>query len=320
MRNGKPEISKHTLGKWQRIVDLISELADVPAALIMHTAGAHHSVFVTSGSEGNPYETGRAFELNEKLYCYGVFRKDGELCVEDARCDPDWNDNQDLEHGMSFYVGLPVKWPNGDIFGTICVLDRQRNERALAFREGLRDFCRVVEDDLALLMEIERRNQAEAALQHELSHRETVIRNRTRDLEEVNTALRVLLEGVEASKSAAEDRIIRQIKSMIMPHVSKLRHLLSDNASARFHVEAVEANLRNISSSLSSRIAETMEVLTPTEGEIVQMIIHGRSTKEIANTLARETSTVEFHRNNIRRKLGLTNQRQSLRQFLLSLN
>ncbi len=48
------------------------------------------------------------------------------------------------------------------------------------------------------------------------------------------------------------------------------------------------------------------------------MIAHGRTTKEIAAILSREISTVEFHRNNIRQKPGLANQRKNLRQYLLS--
>ena len=55
------------------------------------------------------------------------------------------------KNGMSFYIGYPLKWPDGEVFGTICVLDRRRNKRALLFREGLQEFARVIEADLVLL-------------------------------------------------------------------------------------------------------------------------------------------------------------------------
>ena len=45
----------------------------------------------------------------------------------------------------------------------------------------------------------------------------------------------------------------------------------------------------------------------------------GRTTKEIAATLGRETSTIDFHRNNIRQKLGLS-RRENLRQHLIALS
>ena len=78
-------IPESTIKNWQRIVDLIAKLADVPASLVMRTHAPHHSVFVASRTENNPYDVGLQFELNEKLYCYGVLR-DGELVVEDANC------------------------------------------------------------------------------------------------------------------------------------------------------------------------------------------------------------------------------------------
>ena len=132
-----PEIPPETLAEWQRVVDLTARLARVPASLIMRTARPKHTVLVTSHTEGNPYDVGREYDLNALLYCQGVFDNDGELVVEDATRDPVWADNEDLADGMRFYIGYPLKWPSGEVFGTICVLDRARNAHALLFREGL---------------------------------------------------------------------------------------------------------------------------------------------------------------------------------------
>ena len=60
------------------------------------------------------------------------------------------------------------------------------------------------------------------------------------------------------------------------------------------------------------------EVLTATEAEIAQLVMRGKTTKEIAETLSRATRTVDFHRNNIRGKLGLS-RGESLRSYLLSI-
>lgn len=315
----RPKITAETLAKWQYLVDHISEIAEVPATLIMHTKGQQHNVFVKSGQDENPYVEGQSFELHKKLYCYGVFENNGELCVEDATEDPRWHDNPDMEHDMSFYVGLPLKWPDGENFGTICMLDKTRNKQALLFRNGLRQFCRIVEDDLAMLVEIENRRQAEEMLQRALTSREAVIEKRTRDLEDANTALRVLLQEMQTSRTEVEDRIVQQIKGLVLPHISRMKYQIADDGVALSHLEVVEANLRNITSEFSGKLAQTLEDLTPTEAEIVQLIVQGRSTKEIAKTLSRGTSTVDFHRNNIRQKLGLRNGGKNLRQHLMTL-
>ena len=320
MTGAKPRITTGMLAKWQRVVDLISELADVPATLIMRTNVPDHSVAVSSEGDDNPYRPGQNYHLHEKLYCFGVISNDGELVVEDARCDPAWHDNEDLEFGMTFYVGYPLKWPDGELFGTICVLDRKRNKRAMMFRKGLQEFGRVVEDDLAMLQEVETRKLAQSELRKTVENRETTIKERTQALEDANTALRILLENVETSKNEVEKRILGQIRGLVLPHISKLRHLDADQQLQSSYLELVERNLKDITSSLSSRMAEAMERLTPTEAEVMQMILHGRTTKEIASTLSRGTSTVDFHRNNIRRKLGLRNRKTNLRQHLTSLN
>ena len=54
---------------------------------------------------------------------------------------------------MSFYLGLPLIWPDGKLFVTICVLDKRDNSNAILYRDLLREFRQVIESDLALLVE-----------------------------------------------------------------------------------------------------------------------------------------------------------------------
>ncbi len=315
----KPTISQETIAKWQRIVDLIARVADVPASLVMRTHAPHHSVFVTSRSNNNPYEVGCGFTLSEKLYCYGVLKRDGELTVENATQDPEWCDNDDLEHGMSFYIGYPLKWPDGTIFGTICVLDSRRNQRAMLFREGLQEFARVIESDLSLLVEIDRRTALEAELQATLDQLEQRVANRTADLEEANAALRVLLSSVETSRQEYDAKILSQIKGLVVPHLAKLRGRMDSDPAGRIYLDLAEESLKSITSEMSGQLTTIFESLTPTEQEIAQLIMRGQTTKDIARTLSREPSTIEFHRNNIRAKLGLKRSGKNLRSLLLSI-
>lgn len=50
-----------------------------------------------------------------------MIANDDELIVEDAHRDPLWKDNVDLKHDMSFYMGYPLRWPDGALLGTLCV-------------------------------------------------------------------------------------------------------------------------------------------------------------------------------------------------------
>ena len=206
-----PEIPPETLAEWQRVVDLTARLARVPASLIMRTERPTHTVLVSSRTKGNPYAVGREYDLNAVLYCQGVFDNDGELVVEDATRDPVWTANEDLADGMRFYIGYPLKWPSGEVFGTICVLDRERNDHALLFREGLQAFAGVVEVNLRSLVEIAERRRLETALQQSLDQTARHVVARTRELQDANTALRVLLGNVAQSNEARNEQMRQQI-------------------------------------------------------------------------------------------------------------
>ena len=252
------------------------------------------------------------------LYCQGVFDNDGELVVEDATRDPVWAANEDLADGMRFYIGYPLKWPSGEVFGTICVLDRERNDHALLFREGLQAFAGVVEANLRALVEIAERRRLETALQQSLDQTARHVVERTRELQDANTALRVLLGNVEQSNEARNEQLLQQINTLVLPHVAKLARLVERDSAAVEYVRLIETNLTTLTSSLASRMARVFQALTATEADVAHLVMRGLTTKDIAATLSRAPSTIDFHRNNIRGKLGVA-RRVTLRAYLLSI-
>jgi len=348
MAEKKPAIQKDIITKWQNIVDLTASIAEVPASLIMKTDAPDHAVLVSSKSDDNPYFVGQSFELSPRLYCHAVLEDRDELVVCDAHSDPDWNDNEDLKHGMSFYIGYPLQWPDGSLFGTICVLDRCNNQKALLYKNLLKEFRGVIETDLALLIEIRERRKLENQLQKSLDALEIRVAERTRDLseanqslrneicdrkkaqqslgrrekelEEVNIALRVLLTQMEASRGEFEEQILKRIHDLVLPHVDKIKQNISPEDSLFNYLELIEGNLRQITSSFSGQLSQALDGLTSTEVEIAQLVMSGNSTKDIANILSRGKSTVDFHRNNIRKKLRIENRARDLRTHLLSLH
>ena len=313
-----PAIPPETLAEWQRVVDLTARLARVPASLIMQTERPTHTVLVSSRTEGNPYAVGREYDLHAVLYCQGVFDNDGELVVEDATRDPVWAANEDLADGMRFYIGYPLKWPSGEVFGTICVLDRERNDHALLFREGLQAFAGVVEATLRSLVEIAERRRLETALQHSLDQTARQVVECTRELQDANTALRVLLGNVEQSNEARNEQILQQINTLVLPHVAKLARLVERDRAAVEYVRLIETHLQTLTSSLASKMARVFQALTATEADVAHLVMRGLTTKDIAATLSRAPSTIDFHRHNIRVKLGVE-RRVTLRAYLLSI-
>jgi PAS domain S-box-containing protein len=137
--------------KWQEIVDLLAEIMRVPSALVMRVEPPNIKVFVSSQSTGNPYEPDEVASLNTGLYCETVMKTRQPLLVPNALQDEEWKSNPDIKLGMISYLGFPVSWPDGEIFGTICVLDNKKNEYSTLYRKLLLQFRNVVQADLRSL-------------------------------------------------------------------------------------------------------------------------------------------------------------------------
>ena len=139
-----------------------------------------------------------------------------------------------------------------------------------------------------------------------------------RNLEEANTALKVLLKQREADKAELESRVLTNINETILPYVTKLkeRKLKTSNQAL---IDVIDSNLKDIVSPFLQRLAIAEIMLTPQEIQVAALVKEGRSSKEIADILNVSTTTISFHRKNLRKKLGLDNTRKNLRAHLLSI-
>ena len=121
------EVPRKVIENWQVTANLLAEIAGIPAALIMRVHAREIEVFIASQSAGNVCHHGERVPLDTGLYCETVMSTRRELLVPNALNDPAWDHNPDIQLGMVSYLGLPLVWPTGEIFGTICILDKQEN-------------------------------------------------------------------------------------------------------------------------------------------------------------------------------------------------
>lgn len=82
------DVPDEIIQKWQNIVDLMAELIDAPAGLIMRLDKSDIEVFVSSHTQDNPYHPGDRELFNKSgLYCEKVITKKQELFVPNALQD-----------------------------------------------------------------------------------------------------------------------------------------------------------------------------------------------------------------------------------------
>lgn len=151
-----------------------------------------------------------------------------------------------------------------------------------------------------------------------LQESEQKLRMHARELEESNTALKVLLKQRENDRRELEENILANVKQLILPHLEKLKRnrALSDEL---VYVDIVERNLNEIISPFSSRLSSKYFGFTPREIMIADLIRDGKQDKDIMEVLNISYETVKSHRQNIRKKLGIYTTRTNLRTRLMML-
>ncbi len=138
-------VEEKYLNKWQKTIDMVARLFDVPAALIMRVHSGQIEVLLSSHSAGNPYEVGEMAYLDTGLYCETVMATQAQLMVPNALQDKNWRNNPDVALGMISYLGIPLIWPDGEVFGTICVLDGKTRNFSEFYQSLLWEFKEIIE-------------------------------------------------------------------------------------------------------------------------------------------------------------------------------
>jgi len=155
-------------------------------------------------------------------------------------------------------------------------------------------------------------------LEYRVAERTEELERKTKELQELNTALEVLLQKRDEDRKDLEERLLSSVKELALPYIEKMKRNIKDD-KFRSYLNILESNLNNIISPFSRKLSAKYLDLTPSEIEIADLVKHGKSTKEIADLLNVSGKTVETHRVNMRKKLGITNKKANLRTYLLSL-
>jgi DNA-binding CsgD family transcriptional regulator len=172
----------------------------------------------------------------------------------------------------------------------------------------------LVTSNKDLELEIVHRKQAEEALRNKTIE----LKEKAIGLEEANAALKVLLKQREVDKIELEEKVLLNVNQLIIPYLGKLKRKKLD-AKQKAYVDILESNLNEIVSPFTRSLSSKFLRLSHTELEVSNLVQQGKNTKEIAEIMNLAESTIDFHRNNIREKLGVKNKKISLKTYLSSL-
>ncbi|PKN72862.1 MAG: hypothetical protein CVU52_07555 [Deltaproteobacteria bacterium HGW-Deltaproteobacteria-10] len=221
-------------------------------------------------------------------------------------------------------IDLVLK-PNEELEKRYSGIDRQKNEYVVetwvpgvnayvwAKAGPLFDNKANIIGAIEIIRDVTKRKLAEEAV----IKRERELEIKSNELEELNTALTVLLKRRGDDRKELEETLVLNINELVIPYVEELKRAKIDDRSMTY-INILESNLKNILSPFSQRLSVKYLSLTNREVRVAELIKEGKSSKEVAELLNVTESSVNINRYRLRKKLALKKQ-DNLRVYLTSL-
>ena len=130
-------------------------------------------------------------------------------------------------------------------------------------------------------------------------------------LDELNTALRIVLESWEAKSNDKILNVQRALQRTVTPQLNHLRKDLDKNQR-----DIIDSVIFNINHVFYMPGNELIRKLNSREYKVGQYIVQGMTSKEIADIMGMSTRTIESCRLSIRKKLDMNSTSLNLRAEL----
>jgi DNA-binding CsgD family transcriptional regulator len=117
----------------------------------------------------------------------------------------------------------------------------------------------------------------------------------------------------------SKDNLIEKMNALVFPNIYKVENAQSKEERIRL-INLIQTNLASICSMSNSKMKSWESKLTGSELAVVQLLRQGLTSQEIAEMLNLSIDTIGFHRNNIRKKLGIKFKKVDLVTYLRSIS
>lgn len=147
---------------------------------------------------------------------------------------------------------------------------------------------------------------------------EEKLEEKRRQIQEMNITLKNVVQAFEQDKKKQAQNLARRVTEDVLPEIERMARE-DDQDLRQMRKEVIEDQLTSMVAS-EDRVQGDADLLklTPTEIDVCDYIRSGRSTSEIAELMYLSLDTIQTHRKNIRKKLGLVGRKVSLYSYLRS--
>jgi len=123
---------------------------------------------------------------------------------------------------------------------------------------------------------------------------------------EDNVLHKMLRCGVNGyvDEAVKRDDLIKAVEQIMLGRLWVERHILEEFAYRSFELESI------IESIIKSKVKQLGDALTPRETQVLQLVLNGLATREIADTLHLSEQSVKLHLGRMFKKFEVTNRSQ----------
>ena len=210
---------------FDNLVRLAAKILDAPISLV--TLVAEHRQWFKARVGIDVDSTPR-----EYAFCDHAIRQEAPLVVSDARSDPRFATNPFVtgEPYVRFYCGVPLRTPDGQGLGTLCVLDRQPRVPSAAELGILEDFARQVELELEIRRRLALVQVTLAAVRDEQRSKEMLAAMIVHDLRGPLSLVTILASTIQPADEASREDL-----AMLLAAAERMRHMLADILDVSLH-------------------------------------------------------------------------------------
>lgn len=131
-------------------------------------------------------------------------------------------------------------------------------------------------------------------------------------LEQKNLALNEIIEHMERAKNKTKEDVAVNVNEVLLPLLERLK---LEGVTSKY-IDLIKDHLEKLASPFGREMVRKSAKLTPREIEICSMLRGNLSSKEISQLLTLSPQTIDKHRKNIRKKLGISKKKVNLISYL----
>lgn len=214
----KPGIPTETKEKWQRLINHVATTLHQPHALITRLDHDTLYVFLHNNTADTTFIEHDKFPLGLGVYCETTMTRNEVNFVPDALGDVNWQDNPSVDFSLISYIGVPIRWPDGELFGTVCALGDKPLAEDKAQFDDITLFKSLVETDLQLLLEKQERTSSERRFDTALSEVHHRVKNHLNILSGMIQLDRGCDDLTKEEFLAYQDKLSNQIRAVAELH------------------------------------------------------------------------------------------------------